>query len=57
MRKFVVVVRTTDASAVLRSRPHLVDVSVEPPAVVGDCRWVPANRLNHGMIEWERRGC
>ena len=40
MRKFAVVVRTTDVSAVLRSRPHLVDVSVEPSAVVGDCRWV-----------------
>ena len=40
MRKFAVIVRTVDVSAVLRSRPHLVDVSVEPPAVVGDCRWV-----------------
>lgn len=40
MRKFAVVIRTTDVSEVLRSRPHLVDVSVEPPVVVGDCRWV-----------------
>lgn len=40
MRKFAVVVRTTDVAAVLRSRPHLVDMSAEPPVVVGGCRWV-----------------
>lgn len=40
MRKFAVVVRTTDVSAVLRTRPCLVGMGAEPPAVVGDCRWV-----------------
>ena len=40
MRKFAVVVRTTDVAAVLRSRPCLVDMSAEPPVVIGDCRWV-----------------
>lgn len=40
MRKFAVNVRAGDVSAVLRSRPHLVDTSTEPPSVVGDCRWV-----------------
>lgn len=40
MRKFAVNVRAVDVSAVLRSRPHLVDMSTEPPGVVGDCRWV-----------------
>ena len=40
MRKFTVVTRTADVSAVLRSRPHLVDTSEDPPVVVGDCWWV-----------------
>lgn len=40
MKRFTVAVRTTDVSAVLRSRPRLVDVSAQPPVVVGDCRWV-----------------
>lgn len=40
MRKFTVVVRATDVSAILRAHPHLVDMSTVPPAVVGDCRWV-----------------
>ena len=52
MRKFAVVVRTTDASAILRAHPHLVDMSAAPPAVVGDCRWVPVSHPSHGMIEW-----
>lgn len=40
MRRFSVVVRTFDVSAVLRSCPHLVDMSAEPPVVVGSCWWV-----------------
>lgn len=63
MKGVVAAVHGTDVSTVLRSRPYLVDISEEPPIIVGECRWVtgagratPVGRLNHGMIEWRRRG-
>ena len=40
MKRLVVDVCGADVSAVLRSRPRLVDVSEEPSVAVGDCRWV-----------------